>query len=192
METHMVPNQSGLLEVLMGDRSDERTREFMSLWTTGARRIFAFILSLLPRWNDAEDVLQETSILLWERFDEYKPGSDFVAWGCRVAYLKVLEYRRKKNATCFSDALVGTLHDVAQRESASLSNRASALVDCMKLLTPRDREMISLRYEPRASVRTVAAATQRSVDATYKALNRVHDQLFECVQRALHDEERSS
>ena len=177
----------------MSDTSEERTREFMPLWTVGARRIFAFILSLLPDWNDAEDVLQETSILLWERFHEYKPGSDFVAWGCRIAYLKVMECRRrKKKATCFSDSLVNVLNDLVQQESASLSNRASALVDCMKLLAPRDRQMVALRYEPGATVRSVAAEMQKSVDATYKALNRVHDQLLECVQKSLHEEERKS
>jgi RNA polymerase sigma-70 factor, ECF subfamily len=174
----------------MNVNRDDQTRQFLALWTESARRIFAFILTVLPNWNDAEDLLQDTSALLWERFDQYRPGSDFVAWGCRVAYLKVLEFRRsRKKAVCFTDSLTSALSDLAQRESDSLSLRGEALVDCMQKLAQRDHELITLRYTPGATVRSVAAQINKSVDATYKALNRVHDQLFDCVQTTLREEE---
>lgn len=177
----------------MNGDSQNRTQEFVALWTTNSRRVFAFVLTLLPSWTDAEDVLQETAALLWLRFDQYQPGSDFVAWASRVAYLKVMEHRRgKKRLVCFSDSLVDTLDDLVCQESASLNNRAVALVDCMKRLPLRDRELIALRYAPGATVKSAAAGANRSVDATYKALNRIHDQLLDCIQQSFREGERES
>ena len=40
--------------------------EFVRLLLRHERRIYAFIRSLLPNRDDAEDVLQETSIVLWK------------------------------------------------------------------------------------------------------------------------------
>jgi RNA polymerase sigma-70 factor, ECF subfamily len=68
-------------------------KAFLGLFLKAQRRIFAYIFTLLPNRTDAEDVLQEVSKLMWERFDEADPPGDFVAWGCRIAFYKVMEHR---------------------------------------------------------------------------------------------------
>ncbi len=72
--------------------------EFVRLLMANERRLLAYILTLLPHVADAQDVLQETSIVLWRKFGEYRPGSDFTAWAYRVAHNMVRNYRAKSAA----------------------------------------------------------------------------------------------
>ena len=76
------------------DRKQIDGREFVSLITANQRRIYAYILTLVPNFNDADDVMQETTATMWERKKDFQPGTDFVAWGARIAYFKILEYRK--------------------------------------------------------------------------------------------------
>ena len=55
-----------------------------------------FTTTLLPVAADAEDVLQEANMVLWEKFDQYVPGTSFFAWACRVIRFQVLKYREKQ------------------------------------------------------------------------------------------------
>ena len=47
-------------------------------------------------------MLQEVSVIMWEKFDERDPPADFVAWGCRIAYFRVRDYRRCASAASVS------------------------------------------------------------------------------------------
>src|SRR5262245_34313992 len=68
---------------------------FLRLFLQNRRRLYAYILTLLPNRADADDVLQEASLVMWDKFDERQPPEDFAAWGCRVAYFKVLDFYKK-------------------------------------------------------------------------------------------------
>lgn len=63
----------------------ESRKRLMALMTRHQRQIFAYIYTLVPDRHDAEDLLQETSLVICEKFDEFRPGSDFVAWACQIA-----------------------------------------------------------------------------------------------------------
>src|SRR6059058_6691756 len=72
-----------------------RSRLFLRLFLQNERRLYAYILTLLPRRADADDVLQETSLVMWDKFDAAAPPADFLAWARRVAYHKVLDFYKK-------------------------------------------------------------------------------------------------
>src|ERR1700722_15763810 len=78
---------------------------FVRLYALSSRRIYAYILTLLPNWADAEDVFQDVSTVLWEKFGEFTPGTEFAAWAYRIAYFKAIKYRSRKSARArlFSD-----------------------------------------------------------------------------------------
>src|SRR5437879_12865989 len=67
---------------------------FLAQFLKAERRIFAYILTLLPHRADAEDLLQQVSLIMWEKFDAQAPPEDFAAWGSRIAYFKIRDYRR--------------------------------------------------------------------------------------------------
>src|SRR5262245_5742011 len=71
-----------------GEPGSAKGRAFLRLFLQNERRLYAYILTLLPHRADADDVLQEASLVMWDKFDDANPPADFTAWGCRIAYFK--------------------------------------------------------------------------------------------------------
>ena len=163
------------------------TQQFVELWTASSRRVYSFILSLMPHWADAEEAYQETSRVLWEKFEQFEPGTDFTAWACRIAYYKVLDVRARKRRgpLAFSEAFVGAVEEELSMSAEPLSRRHAAMLECLEKLKPRQRDLIRRRYSENASTRRVAEESSRSVSTIYKALNRIHRALFNCIERTL-------
>ena len=105
---------------------------------------------MIPNRADAEDVFQETSRTLWEKFDQYRPGADnnFRAWALRIAQLKALSYRRRelRRRKLFSDQAYAALEQVAAMAMGSLDLRLESLGDCYRKLTEDDRQLLTARY----------------------------------------------
>jgi len=169
----------------LGDMS--RGREFLRLYQANERRIFGFILALVPQWSEAEDLLQETTMTLWSKFDTFEPVTDFAAWALCVARYRIMNHRKKKRHqhVQFSDEVLEALDERVRSAAAGLDMLRDALGNCLRKLPERDRELIHLRYEYDATTRSVAQRLGRSVDAVYKALNRIHVQLLYCIRRTL-------
>ncbi|MEM7231415.1 MAG: sigma-70 family RNA polymerase sigma factor [Planctomycetota bacterium] len=172
------------------DRPDfvpaSRDEEFLRLFLQHERRIFSFILGLVPNWNDAEDMLQDTATTLWEKYDDFETGTNFHAWALTVARYKVLEYRKKKRRDLiFEDGLFETISDSLATQAEKSELRFDALRQCLSNLDAKDRELIRLRYRPDATTRSVAEGVGRTTNAVYKTLNRVHRQLLLCVRNSL-------
>ena len=49
----------------------------------------------MPSRSDAEDILQETSLTICEKFSDFKEGTNFYSWACQIAYWKVRAARKK-------------------------------------------------------------------------------------------------
>jgi RNA polymerase sigma-70 factor (ECF subfamily) len=165
----------------------EREEQFLELFLAHDRRIHGFILALVPNWSDADDLLQETSAVLWRRLDEFEPGTDFAAWAMSIARYQILNYRRRERSRgkCFSDRAFDALAEQATSTAASADARRDALEDCLAKLSDRERELVRLRYQPGATTREVADRLGRPLKSVYKTLNRVHEALLLCVRRSL-------
>lgn len=170
----------------------QQTEEFIRLFTKCEPRIFAYIVTLLHNLSDAEDVLQQTGLIMWRKFDEFESGTDFLSWARQIARFEVLALRKRKQraAVQFSDEFVEAVASETEIRSEMLETRHRALLDCLTKLKAPDRELVQLRYEPDATTHSVSVRVGRSVDAVYKALNRIRQSLFECINRALAMEAR--
>ncbi len=163
---------------------------FMRLFLQSERRIFGFILALVPHLPDAEDILQESCSVMWRKFEQFEPGTDFAAWGIAIARYEVLEYRRKERSrrVYFSDRLMREIAEVATQISAQGDRRVEALQTCLSGLREKDRTMIQLRYFAGNSAKDVSQQMGRSLDSVYRALSRIHDRLLFCIRRSLASE----
>lgn len=169
-----------------------RTEDFIRLLTLYQPRVYLFILSLLPNRSDADEVIQETNLLLWERFAEFQPGSDFRAWAFQVAYFKVKQFRdrQQRSRICFGDAFMERLTEVAAAEPDDYDVRQEALAECLQKLSDKDRRLVDARYQPGATATTVAEQLGRSTEAVYKSMQRLRQTLYDCIQRQLLAEDR--
>jgi RNA polymerase sigma-70 factor (ECF subfamily) len=160
--------------------------QFVRLLTAHERRVYAFILSLVPNWADADEILQETNVRLWNEFDKFTPGTDFGAWACTVARYQVLTFRKRRGRerVQFTDQFLDVVAAEAQADDDTAA-RHQALAKCVDEINPQHRELLRAFYEPGAVGSEVAARFNRSLDALYKALSRVRRILHDCVVRRL-------
>ena len=68
----------------------DRNKQLMLLMTQHQRRIFSYIYTLVPYRHDAEDLLQETSKVICEKFDEFKEGTGERAVSTTMAMVRVI------------------------------------------------------------------------------------------------------
>jgi RNA polymerase sigma-70 factor (ECF subfamily) len=165
----------------------DRCQEFVGLFAVHAQRLYALIYSLLPHAADADDVFQETSKLLWERFGEFTPGTNFFAWACRIAQYQVMasRQRQRRSRVQFSDEFLTAVTQQASSDAALLAAQHRALADCLQKLKARERTLVEARYQPGVTTAELATRVGRSLEAIYKALQRAQQRLLECVQRSL-------
>ncbi len=161
----------------------ERRKQLVTLITQHQRRIFSYIYTLVPNRYDAEDLLQETSLIVCEKFDEFRPGTDFVAWACQIAFWRIRYSRQKfaRSKVVFDQDVLDAVAHTAARMTMELDERHEALMQCLAKLHPRDREMVLTRYEPGGGVEEAARRSHRTLDAAYKALTRIRKLLLDCV-----------
>jgi RNA polymerase sigma-70 factor len=165
-------------------------QEFARLFSRDARRLYAFAMTLVFSHDDAEEVFQNASVILWNKFGEFRPGSNFFAWACRIAYYEALDLRkRKKRAAVISDESLEVLASEAASLSEESSERMAALEDCLGRLSAGDRELIRERYFLQQPPKEMACKRSRSLDSIYRALGRIHQRLLTCVEGKLAQEE---
>jgi len=170
--------------------AESRQEEFLRLFSSHSQRIYEFILMLAIRRADADEIFQETSLVLWNKFDSYESTGNFYAWACKIAYLKILALRRaNRRLHLFSEEVLSVLADKALASADELGLRRQALDECLERLNTKDRELIEQRYYHRYTPGEIAATKSRSVYSVYRALCRIHTALFECVQSRLLKEE---
>jgi len=160
---------------------------------TGAQQLLTrYIRTLVPNRADAEEVLQETNLFIWRNADQYEPGTNFTAWVCRIAHYQVLSHRKRqvRSRLHFSDALVEQLVQNAAENAAERNDEVEAFESCVAKLSEQDRALIDLRYEPGATVQSVADEVGRSTKSVYYSLGRIRTWLLECMQRALSERRR--
>jgi RNA polymerase sigma-70 factor (ECF subfamily) len=170
-----------------------KVERFAQLLATCQRRVFLYVLGLVHRAADAEEVLQETNLVLWRKFDQYQPGTRFDLWACRIAYYEVLKFREKKahGEKLFSNEFVEVLAKEAEQTFDLLQSRREALQGCLQKLSENDRRLVMHRYEENATTCSVAQALGRSVQGTRKALHRIRLALLACIERTLAAEGRA-
>ncbi|QNN22942.1 sigma-70 family RNA polymerase sigma factor [Planctomycetales bacterium ZRK34] len=156
--------------------------------TSAQRQLYGYILTLLADPAAAEDVLQETNLVLVEKAEQWDQAEDFVAWACRVAYFQSLAYfkRRRRDRLAFMDE--STLSDLAGRTAAALEHhdrRLTAMRQCLTKLPESSRRLIALRYDGQFSIDQIATETTRSGGAIRVALHRARQMLLACIRKTL-------
>jgi RNA polymerase sigma-70 factor, ECF subfamily len=160
---------------------------FLRLLTQNERRVYAFILSLIPNWADADEILQETNVRLWKEFGRFAPDSDFGAWACTVARFQVMTWRthRKRDRIQFGDAFIEAVASETRVISEEADERRVALARCIEQLTPVNRDLLRAYYAAETQATEVAKRFNRSMAALYKALSRIRRFLHGCINRQI-------
>ncbi len=159
--------------------------ELVELMTQFQGRLYVYILSLIGDADAANDVLQETDIVLWKESHQYVPGTNFKAWAFRIAHFQCMAYRQRRlrDRVVFSDEVVARLAIESKDLDEGYEQRAAALARCLERIQPRSREALRLRYAEDVAVQEMATKMNCTSNAVSQLLFRARQWLIDCVKR---------
>lgn len=165
------------------ENGNSNEAEFVRLLTLYQPNIFLYVRSLVINSTDASEILQETNLVLWEKRDQFKAGTNFLAWAFQIARYKLKEnqFRNKRKARCFSDVLIDELALQSPHFMESHGDWIDELRRCIEKLASRDRELITWRYASRMSCKNIAESVARPVRWVHNALARIREELLDCI-----------
>lgn len=166
----------------------DRINEFLKEFVAARGELLAFSLALVQSRADAENVFQEASLTLWEKFGEFESGTNFRAWARRVIYNKVLNERsrRRREISCEPEVFAALCVAFDRRPPTEGEEQLrDALAACVERLPPGQRQLVSDHYYEGKTYVQIAAATGRNEQGLRVALHRVRRALADCVTRRL-------
>ena len=168
------------------ENTNNGTKLFMGLALSAQKEIYAFILSLVVSPSDADDILQETLTVMWGKFDDFEPGTNFVAWGKKIARYKVMDFLRKnKNSKLCFESDVLKLIESNSGQIDNLSDRKEALGKCLQKLSEKHQTILEMRYSQDMSFKKIALGYGVSKQSAYRMVSRIHAVLAKCIKKSL-------
>lgn len=169
------------------DPAPEHAR-FLRLYSAHEAPLRAFVRSMLPSRQEADEVMQEVVVALWTHFET---ASDFRPWAYAVARNQTLMYlrRRARDRHIFDESLLSQLADRQSSLTERHNAQREALTHCLRRLTPPQRDLILAAYQPDTQIQDLARTRSETPMALYKKLHRIRLTLLACVRRILNQEE---
>ena len=160
---------------------------FSALYRENHRLIYSYIYSAMANKTAADDIFQETGIVLWKKFSEFKEGTSFLHWANAIAYFKIKEYRRKStnDKLVLSEDLVTQLNEQAENLQEGLNRRQRQMNTCLEKLPDHNKSMVKGFYEEKKSANQLAEESGRSIFAIRKSIHKIRKKLFECIDHSL-------
>ena len=150
-------------------------------------RLFGYIYALVQNMADTEDLFQQTSSALWQKFDEFQPGTGFLAWARETARLEVLHFLRSRSRSRlqFDEDLVATLAETQAQldcEESPHEGYLHAMNHCLGCLSDGDRRLVTLSYAEDCRIQQVATRYGRSSQSICNSLRRIRQALLRCIR----------
>jgi len=157
---------------------------FMKLFLQHENALRAFARSILPDWQSVDDVLQEASIVMWNKLDQLESEEGFLPWGKVIVRFKSLNFlqKQKSDRLVFSEKVLELIADDAEKISdTEYIWRREALKVCLQKLTDAQRELILASSLHHGAIADLAARESVSVNSLYKKLGRLREKLYNCI-----------
>jgi RNA polymerase sigma-70 factor (ECF subfamily) len=162
--------------------------QFVERFVRSQDRIYAYVVTLLPNRADAEEVFQQTSLILWKKWQQFDPQRDFVAWACGMAHHEVRNFLRKhrdRGRRYLSEDVLAEVAQVRLDVHDVLEARRQALQHCLDQLAPAKRALLERCYAGEDRINTIAAELGQRPNVLYMTLKRLRRALLDCISRSL-------
>ena len=173
-------------------RDEGGQQQFVELLLANQRRVTTYIATLLCSPHDVDDLFQEASIVMWQKFGSFEPGTNFAAWACRIAHLKVLEFRRRKRRSrvLFSDALLESLAQECNDQAHDIQRQHEKLTECVAELSRPQQRLLQIRFAEKASLALTARRVGQAINTVRRQLTTLYATLMKCVGEELAEDQR--
>ncbi len=169
---------------------DQQYERFVATFAHYEPDLRRFIRALLPTWTDTDEVLQQTAIVAWRKFDQYDPETHFMKWACVIARFESLAYRRKmaRDRLVFREDVMELMALEGIEELEDRRKEQEALEDCLQQMPEKHRKFVTLAYTPGVKVKELAEQAGSTSAAFYMRLKRLRHQLMHCIESKIQPE----
>ncbi|MGD9633731.1 MAG: sigma-70 family RNA polymerase sigma factor [Pirellulales bacterium] len=164
-----------------------QAEQFAALWAASQSTVSAFIRTLVPDYQQADEVMQRVAVTLVRKYDQYDQTRSFAAWAVGVAKFEVLYFRRERatDRHLFGDDIVEQIASRYEMLAEEVDPLRDALKHCLDKLEGRSRQVVELRYKRGLSSAAIATEMELSSGAVRMLLCRVRDTLRRCIERRM-------
>ncbi|GAA5495095.1 RNA polymerase sigma-70 factor, ECF subfamily [Rubritalea squalenifaciens DSM 18772] len=173
----------------MSSPENQITSDFIRLITDHQNALRGLIVAMLPGSQDINDILQDTNVILWEKRQSYKAGSDFKAWAYAIARIKVMQHwdqRKRLGKILLNEEIVNAAAEMRSTEPSGADEiKLNALRKCLSALTAQEQDLINARYTSHGGLTNYAERTQKSAESLRAILYRTRKKLRKCIDKRL-------
>ena len=176
----------------MERNSQDKGSQLLQLFARHDRELRAYSRLILPSANPIDDVMQDASIIIWEKQDQLRSEDEFLPWAKTIVRNVSFRHRRKlvHDRHVFDDNLVERILAEEESEQSEANNEQgtqeyNALMACLSKLPDERRQLILAPYRTPGGVKEIAAQSTRSPNSLYKLLQRLRAKLLHCVETQL-------
>ena len=148
----------------------------------------------ISRPEDVDEIVQEVSLIAWQKFSQLENVEEFPRWACVIARYRVLEFRRNRfrDRLVLNEKVFDLLLEEALNETDCQDARLRQLERCLDQLPPASQKLVKAAYEPGASIDELARSAGKKANALYQQLWRLRRLLRKCVEDAMDNDANQS
>jgi len=164
---------------------DENSQQAIRYWTLAQPFISGYVTSVVRDFRDRDDVLQTIAVAVFESFTSYDPSRSFVGWAMGIARNQMGTYlrERRRNRLVFDGETVELLAKAFEQIEPEETRSLDYLNDCLDGLEGRARQLCELRYENDLKPAAIASLLSMTPNTVAKSLQRIREQLRNCIER---------
>lgn len=154
-------------------------------------RLIAYISTIVQDRHVAEDLFQDLSVDALNKADTINDEQHLQGWLRTAARFRAIDHLRQQSRRpkTFSEDLIAKLDEAwAAADPEPASDALEALRECLGEMSPRARRLIELHYVDGLKGHAIAVKLERTTNAVYVAMSRVHQVLRDCVRHRLRGE----
>ncbi|WP_420933472.1 sigma-70 family RNA polymerase sigma factor [Alteromonas sp. A081] len=179
-------------QIVTTDSEALRLSKFGQLFEADRNRLYSYIYAFVSNRSAADDIFQETSLILWREFDKFEMGTKFSKWANVIAFNRVRHYRQahKKYQLGLSDDFLQEFSKnitVSENRPISVEQKWRYLEHCCSLLSEPLKKTYHSFYVNNLSAKELAESTGRSIHAIRKSVFKLRKRLFDCVEQKLRE-----
>ncbi|MES2660231.1 MAG: sigma-70 family RNA polymerase sigma factor [Verrucomicrobiota bacterium] len=164
---------------------NDHTAKVQGLFLQYQPAIRGFVLSMIPDFSVADDVVQETFLIVTKKAQSFEIGTSFAAWVKAIARFKALEAMRARRFETLSEQVLEALSTEPHEFAGDTDERIALLRGCITQLAPQARRSIDYRYQNEHMPPQIANLMGCTVQSVNVTLSRARAFLRECVQRKM-------
>jgi RNA polymerase sigma-70 factor, ECF subfamily len=170
----------------------DRHNLFSELMNRHQSELYGYIYAVVRNWEDADDLFQAVCLVLWTKFELFRPGTSFFAWARQTAKITVSNFlKTKPRRNYVSEQMFDTLTEIAAEVPSDQTEPYLILLrQCRAKLGAADDGLLELRYVEDLGSREIADRVARSQQSVCQSLKRIRRWLLTCIRTELARQER--